>query len=107
MECIITIDLGTAAVSVSAFSLNGEVIGFMKGTYPTFHTKPDFSEQDPEQIFITMLYVLKNFLNEKVHPQKYKVVSICFSSAMHSVLPIDRSGVPLGNAIAWSDNRAK
>jgi gluconokinase len=107
MECIITIDLGTAAVSVSAFTLNGEVIGFMKGTYPTFHTKPDFSEQDPEQIFITMLYVLKNFLNEKVHPRKYKVMSICFSAAMHSVMMTDKNGVPLGNAIVWSDNRAK
>src|SRR4029453_13911317 len=60
----------------------------------------DFSEQDPEQIFITMLYILKNFLNEKIYPKKYKVLCICFNSAMHSVLPID-------NAIVWSDNRAK
>src|SRR5215216_6715543 len=29
------------------------------------------------------------------------------SSAMHSVLPIDKNGVPLGNAMVWSDNRAK
>jgi gluconokinase len=26
---------------------------------------------------------------------------------MHSVLPIDKNGVPLGNAMVWSDNRAK
>lgn len=26
---------------------------------------------------------------------------------MHSVLPIDKNGVPIGNAIVWSDNRAK
>ncbi len=107
MDCFITIDLGTGAVKVSAFSFSGEVLGFMKGSYPTFHSKPDFSEQDPEQIFITMLYVLKNFLNEKIHPKKYKVVSICFSAAMHSVMTTDKNGVPLGNAIVWSDNRAK
>jgi gluconokinase len=107
MECIITIELGTNAVRIFAFDLNGTVIGSMKGSYPTFHTEPDYSEQDPEQVFITMLYVLKNLLTEKIHPQKYKVVSICFSAAMHSVLAIDNHGVPLGNAITWADNRGK
>lgn len=107
MDCIITIDLGTAAVKVSAFNLSGNMIGSIRGSYPTFHTKPDYSEQDPEQIFITMLYVLKNFLNEKIHAKKYKVVSICFSAAMHSVITTDKNGVPVGNAIVWSDNRAK
>ena len=107
MECIITIEIGTGAIRVTAFEMNGDLIGSSKGSYPTFHERPDFSEQDPEQIFITMLYILKNFLNEKIHSKNYQVVSICFNSAMHSVLPIDKNGVPLGNAIVWSDNRAK
>lgn len=107
MDCIITIEIGTGAIRVAAFDLSGNMLGSSKGSYPTFHEKPGFSEQDPEQIFITMLYILKNFLNEKIHPKKYNVVSICFSSAMHSVLPIDKNGVPIGNAIVWSDNRAK
>src|SRR5688572_4938131 len=107
MECIITIEIGTGAIRVAAFDLKGNTLGSVKGAYPTFHSKPDFSEQDPEQIFITMLYILKNFLNEKIYPRKHKIASICFNSAMHSVLPIDKNGVPLGNAIVWSDNRAK
>ena len=107
MDCFITIDLGTAAVKVSAFDSNGNELGSNKGSYPTFQTRPDYSEQDPEQIFITMLYVLKNFLNDKIHPRNFKVVSVCFSAAMHSVLMVDKYGVPLGNAIVWSDNRAK
>jgi gluconokinase len=87
--------------------MQGNVIGFAKGAYPTFHPVPDHSEQDPEQIFITMLYILKNLLSEKIHPQKHKVLCICFSAAMHSVLGIDKNGVPLGNAITWADNRGK
>jgi len=106
MKCIITIELGTNAVRVFAFDLNGQVIGSSKGYCPTFHAEPDYSEQDPEQIFITMLYVVKNLLNDKIHPKKYKVASICFSSSMHSVLAIDKGGNPLGNAITWADNRA-
>ena len=68
MDCIITVEIGTGAIRVVAFDLKGSVLGSAKGAYPTFHVKPDFSEQDPEQIFITMLYILKNFLNEKIHP---------------------------------------
>ena len=70
MDCIISIELGTNAVRIYAFDLDGNVIGFAKGAYPTFHPDPDHSEQDPEQIFITMLYILKNLLSEKIHPKK-------------------------------------
>ena len=62
MKCIITIELGTNAVRVFAFDLNGNVIGSQRGYYPTFHTQPDYSEQDLDQMFITMLYALKNLL---------------------------------------------
>jgi gluconokinase len=106
MECIVTIELGTNAVRVYAFDLNGNILGSLKGYCPTFHSEPDHSEQDPDQIFITMLYVLKNLLNDLVHPKKYKVLSICFSASMHSVLAVDKSGSPMGNAITWADNRA-
>lgn len=106
-NCIITIELGTNAVRVVAFDMDGNTIGSMKGSYPTFHSQPDYSEQDPEQVFITMLYVLKNLLTEKIHSAKYKVVCICFSASMHSVLAIDKKGVPLGHAITWADNRGK
>ncbi len=107
MECILSIELGTNAVRVYAFDRDGKSLGAAKGSYPTFHPDPDSSEQDPEQIFITMLYVVKNFLSEKIHPRKYQVLSICFSASMHSVLAIDKHGVPLGNAITWADNRGK
>ena len=107
MKCIVTIELGTNAVRVFAFDLDGNIIGSLKGYYPTFHTQPDYSEQDPDQIFLTMLYILKNLLNDTIYPKKHKVACICFSSSMHSVLPIDKHGNPLGHAITWADNRAK
>lgn len=106
MDCILTIDINTSAVRIHAFDLNGRVLGMRKGSYPTFHPQADYSEQDPEQVFITTLYVLKNFLNELVHPQKYKVQALCFCAAMHSLLAVDKNGRPLGNAVIWADNRA-
>ncbi len=106
MDCVITIELGTNAVRIYAFDLKGNTIGSLKGYCPTFHSEPDYSEQDPDQIFITMLYVLKNLLNEIVRPKKYKVSCICFSSSMHSVMAVDKRGNPMGNVITWADCRA-
>ena len=105
MDCILTIDINTSSVRIHAFDLTGEVLGMRKGSYPTFHPQADYSEQDPEQVFITTLYVLKNFINEVIQPQKYKVKALCFCAAMHSVLAVDKNGRPLGNAIIWADNR--
>ena len=107
MECIITVEIGTNAVRVMAFDMDGKVIASSKGSYPTFHVEPDYSEQDPDQMFITMLYVMKNLLNEKIHPYGHRILSICFSASMHSLLPVDKHGVPLGYAITWADNRGK
>jgi gluconokinase len=106
-DCMITIELGTNAVRVFAFTTGGHLIGSAKGVYPTFHPEPEYSEQDPEQLFITMLYVLKCFLNEKIYPENYSVIKVGLSASMHSVLAIDKNGVPLGNAITWADNRGK
>ncbi len=107
MESIITIELGTNAVRVCAFDLNGRVIGMQKGYHPILHPSPDYSEQDADQIFITMLHVLKSLLGDVVYPKKYVVASICFSASMHSLVVADKKGSAMGNAIMWGDNRAK
>lgn len=106
-ECIISVELGTNAVRMLAFDMAGNTIDAAKGSYPTFHSQPDCSEQDPEQIFITMLYILKNLIADKIHPANYKVVCVCFSASMHSLLTVDKKGAPLGRAITWADNRGK
>ncbi len=104
MDCIVTIDIGTAKVKVSAFDTATNLIGWRQGTYPTFHPQPNYSEQDPEQIFLTVLYALKSLLNDEL-TKKHKPVALVFSASMHSVLPIDKQGVPLRNAVIWADNR--
>ena len=106
MECVITIDIGTTKVKASAFDFSNNLIGARQGAYPTFHPQPDYSEQDPEQIFLTVLYALKGLINDELS-KKYRPVAVVFSASMHSVLPIDKHGVPLRNAVIWADNRGR
>jgi gluconokinase len=107
MDCIITIDINTSAVKIAAYNLEGKLIAFRKGSFSILYPQADHSEQDPEQVFITVLFVLKDFVREQILTQNHKVLSIVFSAAMHSVLPVDGRGNPLGNAIIWADNRAR
>jgi len=106
MECIITIDIGTTKVKASAFDLSNNLIGTRQGSYPTFHPQPDYSEQDPEQIFLTVLYALKGLINDELS-KKHRPTAIVFGASMHSVLPIDKYGIPLRNAVIWADNRGR
>jgi gluconokinase len=107
MDCVITIDIGTTNVKVSAFDLGGQLLGRRKGSYPTFHPKPAHSEQDPEQVFLTVLYAFKNLLNEEIKTHRHSVAMVSFTASMHSLLPVNKQGVPLSNAVIWSDNRAQ
>lgn len=104
--CILTINIGTSATKIIGFDYFGTEVIYKKGSYPTFHPHPDLSEQDPEQIFITIMFLLKGILNDASFYDKYYVQSIVLSSSMHSVLALDKSGNTLGNAVIWSDNRA-
>ncbi len=106
MDCIVTLDIGTTKVKASAFDMSANLIGWRQGTYPTFHPQPDYSEQDSEQIFLTVLYALKSLLNDELG-KKYHPSALIFGASMHSVLPIDKQGVPLRNAVIWADNRGR
>jgi gluconokinase len=105
-DCILTVNIGTIACKLIAYDYSGNEIISSKGSYPTFHPHPDWSEQDPEQIFITLMFLLKGILNDVAFTSQNKVQSIVLSSAMHSLVPLDANGNTLGNAIIWSDNRA-
>lgn len=107
MEAILTIDINTTSVKVQVYDLSGKALYQKQGSYPTFHPVAEWSEQDPEQVYITTLFVVKTLINEFVLPNKIKILSIGFSGSMHSVLPVNAKGIPLGQAIIWADNRGQ
>ncbi|MFD0590977.1 gluconokinase [Paenibacillus sp. GCM10027627] len=101
---MLAVDIGTTSTKAVLFSEKGEVIGQQNIGYP-LHT-PDIStaEQDPEQIFQTVLQAVSNIM--KQHSDK-KLMFISFSSAMHSVIAMDGDGMPLTPCITWADNRSE
>lgn len=81
---------------------NGVVIDTAQVPYPTLQPKAGYQEQSPEVIWQAFV----GCISRVIASQKRSPDAISLSSAMHSVIPIDRKGDPLMNMMTWADNRS-
>jgi gluconokinase len=102
MTYFIGIDIGTGSTKAVAVNTSGEPLHVTQVSYPTYSPEPTYSEQSPELIWQALVKCLLSMIDHF----KEKPRGIVFSSAMHSVIPIDENGMPLMNMIIWADNRS-
>ncbi|NBD26642.1 gluconokinase [Paenibacillus glycinis] len=100
---MIGVDIGTTSTKSVLFRENGDVVASAHGEYPLHTPTPAVAEQDPEQIFAAVVSTIMQVM-AGIEPEKVLLVS--FSSAMHSVIPVDAAGKPLMNCLTWADNRS-
>ena len=103
MEYFLGIDIGTTSVKTIAFSRDGKTISEQSITYSIRHPFPDWSEQDPEEIWSAVFKTLENILRA-LTPDLPVLCS--FSAAMHSLIVVDSAGRAISPSIIWADNRA-
>ncbi len=103
MDYFLGIDIGTTSVKAIAFSGDGKVLFEQSGVYVMTHPKPDWSEQDPEEIAKAVFQSVENIL---LHFQQKPPVLLSFSAAMHSLIAVNDQGLPVSKCIIWADNRA-
>jgi gluconokinase len=103
MEYFLGIDIGTTSVKTIAFSREGKALAEQSMAYPIRHPFPDWSEQDPEEIWQSLVHTVENIL-QILSPH---IPLLCsFSSAMHSLIAVDVEGTAITPSIIWADNRA-
>lgn len=99
------VDLGTTSTKAVLYKKNGEVISTHHAGYPLNSPTPSTAEQDPEEIFRAVIEAIKVTIHKsKIEGDQLALVS--FSSAMHSVIAVDKEGKPLTQCITWADSRA-
>lgn len=103
MEYIIGVDLGTSSAKVIAVRQDGKVMAHSQQEYPIHQSEPGHSEQDPEVI----LDAVKNGIRSVATIMKAPPVAVSFSTAMHSVMAMDKDGKALTPLIIWADNRSQ
>ena len=105
MPYIIGCDIGTTnAKSVAFDSVSGAILTSHSESYEMIHPQPDWSEQDPDEIFDAACKTIRKVGEEVL--AKGELLGISFSAAMHGVLAIDGEGKRLTNLIIWADNRS-
>lgn len=105
MEYLIGVDIGTTSTKSIAFDLEGNVLSKCNIGYNLYNPHPSWSEQDTEEIFRAVLDSIKQVTKEN-DIKKNRLLGVSFSSAMHSVIAVDRAGMPLTNCIIWADTRS-
>jgi gluconokinase len=96
----IGIDIGTTATKAIVFTKEGKIVRQFAKEYEMYHPQDDWSVQKPAEILEAVLECINN-ISENIQAE-----FISFSSAMQSLIAIDKTGKPLTDAILWADNRA-
>lgn len=105
MPYIIGCDIGTTNVKCVAFdTVSGSILASHSESYEMQHPHPDWSEQDPEEIFLAACKTIKKTTG--FCKDKGELAGISFSAAMHGVLALDKKGKHLTGLIIWADNRS-
>ena len=102
MKYVIGIDIGTGSSKAVAVGLSGQPIHATQFSYPTYAPELTYSEQDPELIWEACIKCIVQLVDH----MKASPLGIVLSSAMHSVIPVDKNGRALMNMITWADNRS-
>ncbi|WP_432709563.1 gluconokinase [Pedobacter sp.] len=102
MEYIVGVDIGTGSVKAVAVDLSGKSFETNQQHYSFQSPKPDYHEQDAEEIWLSF----QKCLQETIHKIGHQPKAIGLSAAMHSLILVDDDGNALSRMITWADNRS-
>lgn len=101
---IIGVDIGTSSAKTIGLSLQNEgVAGVFQQAYVTRYPQPGYAEQDP----LLLLDAVKKGIREVVSQAGRPPAAVAFSSAMHSIMAVDKAGHALTPLLLWADNRSE
>jgi gluconokinase len=100
---VLGLDIGTTSTKAVIFDFDGKVICEHSVEYPIITPRPSWAEQDP----MVILHTVTQAIYEVVQAiNVMDLVGIGISSAMHSLILMDKNHRPLTNSIIWADNRS-
>jgi len=105
MSYIIGIDIGTTNTKAVAFTDEGEVLATAGESYHALSDPDGRHELDPARLLEAFVSALKE-VTRKTADRK-GLMGISLSCAMHSLIVVDKEGLPLTNAITWADLRSQ
>ncbi len=105
MKNIVTLDIGTSGMNASVIDEKGRILFSNNVAYTAMYIQPNLVEQDPNDWYSSSLIVLEK-VGEFIKKEKIELEAMAVTSQRASVIPVDREGNYLSNAIMWQDKRS-
>lgn len=104
MNVYLGIDIGTSGTKTLAVNPRGKILAQATATYPCYHPKPLWSEQDPEDWWQATVKTVRAAV-KKAKLKAADVRAIGLSGQMHGSVFLDRQNRVVRRALLWNDQR--
>ena len=102
---LLGIDFGTGGAKACIIDDQGQVLGYAFQEYPFIHEKPGWSEHDPHRYWDTACQMIHDVIAQAgIDPRTIR--GIACSSALPSLVMVDKGGNPIHRAYNLMDRRA-
>lgn len=101
---IAALDLGTTGVRTFIFDLSGTVISSDYQEWESIYPAPAHVEQDANAWWTALKLTIEAAI-KKSGIDKSEIVSLSITNQRETIVPVDKEGNPLHNALVWQDRR--
>lgn len=105
-EYVLALDIGTTSTKAVIFKCDGKLVAEAERMITSHYPKSGWVEQDPAEIERSSVGAIRDVM-EKASIQPTDLVTIGFSTAMHSLICMGANDEPLSRAMIWADGRSK
>ncbi|MFX1408392.1 MAG: FGGY-family carbohydrate kinase [Promethearchaeota archaeon] len=101
---VAALDLGTTGCRTYIFDLAGSVIASDYQEWESFYPTPSYVEQDANAWWESIKKTIQTAI-KKSGIDKTEIVSLSVTNQRETIVPVDKDGNPLHNALVWQDRR--
>ena len=102
---LLGIDLGTGGCKITIINPKGDILAEASAEYETFHPKPSWCEQDPQDWFLALIQCLKKITDSGIIDLK-DIKSIALDGSTHNAVLLDEQMLVIRPTIMWTDQRS-
>lgn len=104
-QYIISIDIGTSSCKTALFDDQGQIVCIASKEHQTFFGELGAVDQNPDEWWNCIVQTVRQVMNKSgIEARNIAVIGV--DSQSSSVIPMDKKGNVLHNAMIWTDRRA-
>ncbi len=99
------IDFGTGGCKITIINPNGDIVAETSEEYETYHPKPSWCEQNPDDWFLALTCCLTK-IKKSTNIDLNHIKSIALDGSTHNAVLLDKQMEVIRPTIMWTDQRS-